>query len=131
MSNLIAGLMVNRFGGRAVVGGALALLVVLFAILPALATCYRTAIAAVVLYGMIGFSVTTPQTHQLVNTEPANAALVVALGGAVLYLSIALSGVLGGVAIDMLGQVNFVYVAAAVMVVVVLLSELAYRLGRV
>lgn len=130
LSNLLAGLVVDRFGGRAVVSCAMTLLVVVFAALPTLATSYPTAIAAVVLYGVIGFSITTPQTHRLINAEPANAALVVALGGAALYLSISLSGVLGGIAIETLGRANFVYAAAAVMVVAALLSELAYRTGR-
>ncbi|MEV1296168.1 MFS transporter [Pseudonocardia sp. NPDC049635] len=131
VGNLIAGQLVDRVGGRRIVTGALVLLAVLFAALPTLASSYPTAVAAVVVYGLVGFSITTPQTHQLIGAAPENASLVVALGGAVLYLSIALSGALGGVTIAALGAPAFVLIPAAVLVVAAVLSEIAHRTGGV
>ncbi|MEU4377328.1 MFS transporter [Pseudonocardia alni] len=131
IGNLIAGQLVDRVGGRRIVTGALVLLAVLFAALPALASSYPTAVAAVVVYGLVGFSITTPQTHRLIGAAPENASLVVALGGAVLYLSIALSGALGGVTIAALGAPAFVLIPAAVLVVAAILSEIAHRTGGV
>ncbi|GAA2818981.1 hypothetical protein GCM10010470_62900 [Saccharopolyspora taberi] len=54
--------------------------------------------------------------------------LSVALNGGALYLAIALSGVIGGVAITTLGPSSLGLLAAAGLILVLGLSEVAHRL---
>lgn len=125
--NLLAGRLADRFGGRPVVAGALLGLIAVFGLIPLWSTTIATSLLAAAAYGLIGFGVSAPQTYRILalGGQPS---LTVALNGAALYAAIALSGVLGGVAVTVLGPNALGPLAAAGLVLALGMSELSHRL---
>ncbi|OLZ43412.1 MFS transporter [Amycolatopsis coloradensis] len=125
--NLFAGRLADKIGGRGVVGLALVWLTVSLLVMPLTTESFVLAIGMIVLYGFAAFAITTPQQHRLVTLEPAAASVLVSLNAAILYLAISLSGVVGGVGIDVVGATNLSLVAAGIAVAALALSELGHR----
>ncbi|MGK5551853.1 MFS transporter, partial [Actinomadura kijaniata] len=129
LANHAAGTLADRLGGRAVVTGALALLVVALLLLPLARGSYGLALPMTVGYALTAYAVTTPQQTRLIALDPAAAPVLVSLNAAVLYLAISLSGVLGAAGIAWTGARLLGPLAAVVAVAAVALSEVAHRLA--
>ncbi|MBB4933336.1 DHA1 family inner membrane transport protein [Lipingzhangella halophila] len=128
VGNLAAGALADRFGGPRVVAGALVWLIASLLVLPLATASYGAAIAMVLCYGIAAFAITTPQQHRLLSMETGSAAVLVSLNQAVLYLAIAMSGVVGGLGISWAGATNLGLLAAVLAALALGLSETARRL---
>lgn len=126
VGNLLAGRLADRFGGRPVVAGALAGLIVIFLLAPYWSTSLWSALLAAAAYGLIGFGVSAPQTYRILDLG-GRASLAVALNGAALYLAISLSGLLGATVITALGAHWIGAAAALISVAALATSEIAHR----
>ncbi|WP_064745305.1 MFS transporter [Pseudonocardia acaciae] len=125
--NLAAGALADRFDPRRViVVGTLAPTVALLAV-PALRGSMATAVVAVLVTGVLSFTVTTPQQQQLVAMSPGAQSVVTSLYQSVLYLAVSLSGVLGGLGLNLVGAAALAPVAAGF---VLLASVLSWASGR-
>lgn len=125
--NLLSGRLADRLGGRPVVAGALLGLIAVFGLMPLWSTTIATSLLAAAAYGLIGFGVSAPQTYRILALG-GRPSLTVALNGAALYVAIALSGVLGGVAVTALGPSSLGPLATAGLVLALGMSELSHRL---
>jgi len=126
-SNLAAGALVDRLGGRAVVAGALSGLAVVLAALPLGTGNMPAALVLVVLYGAVGFAVTTPQSHRLVALRPESGPVLLSLNAAVLYLAISLSGAVGAGVIELAGAAALGVPGVVLVLAALGASELAAR----
>lgn len=124
--NVLAGRLADRYGGRPVIAGALLGLTVVFGSTPLWSATFPTAVLAAAAYGLIGFGVSAPQTYRMLALG-GQASLSVALNGAALYLAIALSGVIGGLALTAFGPDSLALVAATGAIVALGLSEIAHK----
>ncbi|WP_433336811.1 MFS transporter [Spirillospora sp. CA-294931] len=129
-ANYAAGVLADRFGGRAVVSGALVLLTGALLVVPLTTGSYALALPMAVAYGFTAYAITTPQQTRLIALDPASASVLVSLNAAILYLAISLSGVLGALGISWSGAARLALYAAGLSVVALVLSELAHRLTR-
>ncbi|WP_228045855.1 MFS transporter [Saccharopolyspora montiporae] len=130
VGNLGAGALADRFGGRAIVGTALIGVTGALLLMPAASTTLPTAIAVIAGYGLVGFAISTPQTHRLITTDPDSAAVLVALNAAALYLAISSSGAVGAAGLGVVGAGGLGPLAAVFAVLALAVSEAAHRLSR-
>ncbi|MCP2252065.1 MFS transporter, DHA1 family, arabinose polymer transporter [Prauserella aidingensis] len=124
IGNLVAGRLVDRYGGSSVVLFALLWLILSFAVIAFTHTTYGWSLTAIGFYGIAAFAITTPQQHRLIARDPAGASVVLSLNQAVLYLAIGVSGVVGAAGIEVVGAGSVVWIAAALAVVAIALSML-------
>ncbi|WP_211241407.1 MFS transporter [Pseudonocardia spinosispora] len=121
--NLVAGMLVDRFGPHRVVIAACLSMTVLFALLPLVGGSFGLALVAVVLSGWLSFSVTTPQQHEIIaRALPEDRAFVTSLYQSAAYLAISLSAVVGAVGISAVGHAVVGPLAAALVLVAALLT---------
>jgi DHA1 family inner membrane transport protein len=130
LGNLAAGFFADRIGGPKVVAIALTWLMVSLVALPHFTTNLLSAFAVVAFFAVAAFAITTPQQHRLIALKPQSAAVLISLNQAVLYLAIALSGLVGGLGVDWIGANHVSYIAAALAAASLLLSQLAKRIIR-
>lgn len=71
------------------------------------------AVPAAVASGVLSFSVTTPQQHEIIALAPDARSVVASLYQAALYLAISLSGAAGAVGLNLLGARHLSWLAAA------------------
>lgn len=95
--------------------------------MPLWSTTIATSLLAAAAYGLTGFGVSAPQTYRILALG-GRPSLTVALNGAALYVAIALSGVLGGVAVTVLGPNSLGPLATAGLILALAMSELSHRL---
>lgn len=125
IGNLGAGILADKIGGARVVAIALIWLAISTAILPWTTTQYGTAVAMIAFYALAAFAITTPQQHRLISLQPDAAAVLISLNQAVLYLSIAMSGVVGAIGIQWVGAQFVSLLAATLAIIALALSHLA------
>jgi len=123
--NLCAGFLADKFGGSRAVAIALVWLAVSTAILPLATENIGLAAVAIAFYGLAAFAITTPQQHRLISIKPDAAAILLSLNQAVLYLAIALSGVVGAIGINWIGERYLGLIAACLAVIALGISVLA------
>jgi len=123
--NLCAGFLADKFGGSRAVAIALVWLAVSTAILPLATENIGLAAVAIAFYGLAAFAITTPQQHRLISIKPDAAAILLSLNQAVLYLAIALSGVVGAIGINWIGERYLGLIAACLAVIALGISFLA------
>ncbi|SDT06957.1 MFS transporter, DHA1 family, arabinose polymer transporter [Brevibacterium sandarakinum] len=124
LGNLVAGRLVDRYGGTSVVLFALLWLILSFAIITVTHTVFAWSLAAIGFYGIAAFAITTPQQHRLISHDPDRASVVLSLNQAVLYLAIGASGLVGAVGIETVGAANVAWIAAALAILAIALSAL-------
>ncbi len=130
VGNLGAGSLTDRLGSRAVLNLAVVILAIDFALLPLSSAYFPAALVAVAVWGVSGWAIMVPQQHRLIATSPGSAPLVVALNSSALYLGVALSGPIGAAGIELVGAYQLGLIAAGLLVLGLLASEIAHRLSR-
>ncbi|MBB4663093.1 MFS transporter [Conexibacter arvalis] len=128
--NYAAGLLCDRVGGRRVMALCLVWVAACLAALPLVTDSLGASIALVALLAVAAFSMSTPQQHRLIGLNPPLAPVLVSLHASILYVAIALSGVVGGLAIEWTGAAGVGFVAAAIALLALASSEVAHRLAR-
>lgn len=120
--NLLAGQLADRYAPRRVVTVAAALLAVVFAVTTALEGSMAAAIPAVAVAGLLSFSITTPQQHELIALAPGAQSVVTSLYQSVLYLAVSLSGAVGAVGLHAVGRAALPWLAAGFVLAAALLT---------
>lgn len=122
IGNFGAGMLADRIGGREVVALALAWLVVSLLVLPLTTGSFGLATAEIVLFGIAAFAITTPQQHRLITLSSGSASVLVSLNAAILYLAIAMSGIVGAIGIEWAGAQYLGFIATALAAVAIPLA---------
>ncbi|QJR20262.1 MFS transporter [Pelagibacterium halotolerans] len=125
IGNFGAGVLADKIGGARVVAIALIWLAVSTVILPWTTTQYGAAVAMIAFYALAAFAITTPQQHRLMSLRPDAAAVLISLNQAVLYLAIAMSGVVGALGIQWVGAQYVSLIAAILAIIALAVSNLA------
>ncbi|GAB3700625.1 MFS transporter [Nocardiopsis oceani] len=119
VGNLAAGVLTDRLGGSRVVAVALVWLTVGLVAVPLATAHFGAALVVVGFYVVGAFAITTPQQHRLIGVRPDAIPIVISLNQSVLYLAIAMSGLIGAAGIELLGS-RYVSLLAAVLALVAL-----------
>ncbi|MBB5922688.1 DHA1 family inner membrane transport protein [Actinoalloteichus hoggarensis] len=130
VGNLAAGFLTDRLGGARVVTIALSWLTAGLLVVPLAVGHFGAALAVVGFYVVGAFAITTPQQHRLIGLRPDATPIVISLNQSVLYLAIAMSGLVGGAGIELLGSRYVSLVAAALALLALGASLCAQRLMR-
>lgn len=115
--NIAGGQLADRIGATRTVGGSLALLTGIMALLsavPALppALAVPLLFALMVLWGLIGWALPPAQASRIVKLAPDAAPIVLSLNASALYFGVALGAVVGGAVLRFGGPVDLGVVAA-------------------
>jgi DHA1 family inner membrane transport protein len=124
--NLLSGRLVDRFGSREIINGALIVGAINFAALPWTSAHMGTALVSVAIWGISGWGLNVPQQHRLVTLAPHVAALLLALNNTALYAGLACSGLLGGIVILVIDVHYLSLVGSASIFVALVMAELAH-----
>ncbi|MET8749289.1 MFS transporter [Streptomyces sp. NPDC004667] len=90
-----SGRLIDRFGSRLVINTAITVAAVDFALLPWTSAHLPSAIAALLVWGICGWGLLTPQTHRLITAMPTAAPLLTGLGSAMVYVGVSLAPLVG------------------------------------
>ncbi|MFT2017313.1 MFS transporter [Streptomyces sp. 796.1] len=124
-----AGVLTDRVGGRVVMALCLVWVLVCMLALPLVTGSFAASIGYVGVLAVAGFSMSAPQQHRLIGLNPPLAAVLVSLHASILYLAIALAGGVGGLGVSLGGADSLGFVAAALALIALGLSELAHRVA--
>lgn len=127
VSNLLAGRLIDAFGSHKVIVVMLGLLVVDIATFPWTSAHVWSAALAIAVWGACGWGILVPQQHRLVTLAPAIAPVLIGLNTAGTYFGVTAAGIIGAVAIPVVGGHRLGFVAAVLVAVALLVSELATR----
>ena len=121
VGNLVAGRLTDRFGSRAIINVAIAIVALDFALFRWTSTSLLTTVSALVVWGFCGWGLVVPQQHRLISVMPTAAPLLLGLNSAAIYIGVSMSGLIGGAAITWfdrhaLGLVGAAFIAAALLV---------------
>lgn len=126
LGNDLGGRLADRFGSRRPLLVVVPAFTVVIASLPLLATTLPGAAVGLFLLGA-GWTVNAPIQSRLIELGGANSPLVLSLNAAAIYLGAGLSGVLGGLVLDLFGVRALPPVAALLGVVAIGLVLLTFR----
>jgi len=125
VANLITGRLSDSIGDRNVIVVLLIALALVMAWLPfASANLWTTAIA-VAIWGAAAWGLLAPQQHRLVVVAPHSAPVVLGLNTSGSYLGFTVAGVVGALAIPVVGGHNLGYIGAAFVAIALGIAELA------
>ena len=125
VANLITGRLSDSIGNRKVIVALLVMLALVLAWLPfASANLWTTAIA-VAIWGAVAWGLLAPQQHRLVAVAPHSAPVVLGLNTSGSYLGFTAAGIVGALALPVVGAHNLGYIGAAFTVVALGIAELA------
>ncbi|HTK01386.1 MAG TPA: MFS transporter [Bordetella sp.] len=126
-SNLVAGRLIDTVGSRKVLVSMLTVLVIDIALLPWTGSNVWTAAVAIAVWGGCGWGLLVPQQHRLVTMAPSIAPVLLGLNTAATYIGVSAAGLIGAGAIQMLGVDDLSFVAAILLALSLIVSELATR----
>ncbi|MCA7991776.1 MFS transporter [Burkholderia cepacia] len=127
VSNLLAGRLIDSFGSHKVIVLMLGLLVVDMAAFPWTSLHVWSAALAIAVWGACGWGILVPQQHRLVTLAPAIAPVLIGLNTAGTYFGVTAAGIIGAAAIPVIGGHRLGFVAAMLVAVALVVSELATR----
>jgi predicted MFS family arabinose efflux permease len=127
VGNLLAGRLTDRVGGRVIINGTLAVLVLNFLALPWTSASLPSAAIAIVIWGICGWGLLVPQQARLIHIAPAAAPLLLGLNSAALYVGVSTAGVLGATGIAMLDRHLLGMVAVVPIALALVLAQVANR----
>jgi len=125
--NLFAGRLVDRYDSRRIIDAGLAVAILNFCALPWTSAHPASAIAALVVWGLVGWGLIVPQQHRLVKIAPEAAPLLLALNNTATYAGLACSGLLGGIALLYVDRHYLGVVGAGLIAIALLLALAAHR----
>lgn len=128
IGNLVAGSLTDRFGSRAVINLAIAVVAIDFALVPLSSATFTGSVVALIVWGLCGWGMLVPQQHRLVSISPALAPILLALNAATIYIAVSLSGLLGAAALQVMQPYNLALVGAVLIIFGLGSAELAYML---
>jgi predicted MFS family arabinose efflux permease len=105
----------------------LTVLVIDIALLPWTGSNVWTAAVAIAVWGGCGWGLLVPQQHRLVTMAPSIAPVLLGLNTAATYIGVSAAGLIGAGAIQMLGVDDLSFVAAILLALSLIVSELATR----
>ena len=100
---LIGGRSVDRFGAARTLRIQLVVLAIMMLLLPLTRGSHPLTVLVLVVWGVAGFGMMSPQQVLLANLAPAQAPLLMSLNGSMLYVGTALGAVISGTFIGTLG----------------------------
>lgn len=125
LSNLLAGRVLDKIGSRKVVIAMLVAVAVVITSMPWSGTHLWSAAIAVTIWGGCAWGVLVPQQFRLVTLNPSMAPVLVGLNTSATYVGVSIAGVVGAAAIPVIGSHNLGYLASALVIVALAVSELA------
>ncbi|MEO3813318.1 MFS transporter [Sphaerisporangium sp. B11E5] len=125
VGSLGSGPLTDRFGSRRVFNIAVGVSILNFALLPWTSAGLGIAIAAVIVWGVFGWSQLVPQQHRLIVISPQSAPLALSLNSSVVFIGASLSGVVGAVALSMIDARYLGFVGAAFFAVGLVVAQVA------
>lgn len=126
--NLLAGVLADRVGAhRVILMATVALAAVFLAVPMAREAGLPVAVLAVLVSGWLSFSITTPQQQELVALAPTAQSVATSLYQSAIYLAVSLSGVVGGLGLNLFGAVWLAPLAAAFVLVGAVLTRRTCR----
>ena len=125
--NLFAGRLVDRYDSRRIIDAGLAVAILNFCALPWTSAHPASAIAALVVWGLVGWGLIVPQQHRLVKIAPEAAPLLLALNNTATYAGLACSGLLGGIALLYVDRHYLGVVGAGLIAIALFLALAAHR----
>lgn len=126
VGNMFAGRLVDRFEGRKIINAGLCVGILNFCALPWTSAYMVTAVAALIVWGLVGWGLIVPQQHRLVKIAPEVAPLLLALNNTATYGGLACSGVLGGIVLHFVDRQYVSLVGAALVAVALACAEAAH-----
>ncbi|MCF3103031.1 MFS transporter [Streptomyces roseoverticillatus] len=111
-----SGGLIDRFGSRRVINIAITMAAIDFALLPWTSAHLPSTIAALIVWGVCGWGMLTPQTHRLITAMPAAAPLLTGLASAMVYVGVSVAPLVGQVSMawfgpHLLGPVGALFIA--------------------
>lgn len=126
VGNMFAGRLVDRFEGRKIINAGLCVGILNFCALPWTSAYMVTAVAALIVWGLVGWGLIVPQQHRLVKIAPQVAPLLLALNNTATYGGLACSGVLGGIVLLFVDRQYLSLVGAGLVAVALACAEAAH-----
>jgi MFS transporter, DHA1 family, inner membrane transport protein len=127
-SNLLAGRLIDSIGSRKVIVTMLVVLAADIALTPWTGANVWTAAIAIAVWGACGWGILVPQQHRLVTVAPSIAPVVVGLNSSGTYLGVTTAGIVGAIGLRSLSGHELGFIAAILVVVALVVSEIASRL---
>ncbi|MFC6085096.1 MFS transporter [Sphaerisporangium aureirubrum] len=125
VGSLGSGPLTDRFGSRRVFNIAVGVSILNFALLPWTSANLGLAIAAVIVWGVFGWSQLVPQQHRLILISPQSAPLAISLNSSVVFIGASLSGVVGAIALTLIDARYLGFVGAAFFAVGLAIAQIA------
>lgn len=129
VGNLVAGSLSDRVGPRRVLGVAIGVTALDFALMPWTSAHPVSAVLALGVWGVCGWGTLVAQQHRLVGLAPTQVPLVLALNSSATYAAVAASGVAGAVVLTALDASRLPWLSAALLATAALTARLSERLG--
>ncbi|AEW98434.1 MFS transporter [Streptantibioticus cattleyicolor] len=130
IGSFASGPLTDRLGNRGMIVIAALVAAVDFAVTPWAGAALGTAFAAVIVWGLSGFSLIVPLQHRLITISPADAQLSISLNSSVIFVGASLAGVVGAAGLDLVGGENLGFIGAAFFVAGLIVAELTHVLIR-
>jgi DHA1 family inner membrane transport protein len=125
VANLAFGRLIDRIGSRMVILSTLAVLAVASASMPWTSASLWTAVPVVFIWGAAGWGLLVPQQYRLVALAPSIAPVLLGLNTAGSFFGMSAAGLIGAVAIPIVGAHHLGFVGAGLAVVAFIIAELA------
>ena len=110
VGTLVGGWANDRFGALRTLVAQLTVLIVMMGLLPLTQGSMALTAVTLVVWGIAGFGMMTPQQSRLASLSPKQAPLLLSLNGSMLYMGTALGSVMSGALLDTLGLVHLAWV---------------------
>ncbi|HTV20889.1 MAG TPA: MFS transporter [Polyangiaceae bacterium] len=125
VSNLISGRLSDSIGDTKVIFGMLSVLTLAMASLSLAGAHLLTTVAVVVVWGACAWGALSPQQHRLVSLAPTSAPVVLGLNTSCTYLGVTIAGVIGALALPVVGGEGLGYIGALATSAALLVAMLA------
>ncbi|MEV5146934.1 MFS transporter [Streptomyces sp. NPDC052727] len=130
IGTLGSGALVDRLGARRIINTGLGLLVIDFVLLPWSSANLATSVVALMVWGVCGWGLLTPQTHRLVGAMPAAAPVLTGLNTATTYVGVSVAPLIGQAGIAWVGAHRLGPIGALLIALGLVAAEMAHRVIR-
>jgi predicted MFS family arabinose efflux permease len=127
VGTIISGRLTDRVGSRIVINVTLAILAIDFVFLPWTSASFGTAVGALIVWGLCGWSFVIPQQHRLIELAPQFAPILLGLYAMAVYGGTSVSGAIGAVAYAIVGFYQLPLIGAGFIVCGLVVSEYLSR----